>query len=138
MILIFRENLNLQLPHIFYNSIRFVFETVFISEQIAENRFEALLEIIDKFITKFSVFSYMILQFKFKRVWKISKRYCERKILGMGKGTRIKHSVSSPLAKYGESFFIKMLCMGEQTFLGKFMGGCFTWGLMIGSSKGGS
>ena len=41
----------------------FVFETVFISEQIAENRFAFLLQISDKFITKLNVFSYMILQF---------------------------------------------------------------------------
>ena len=39
---------------------RFVFETVFISEQTVENRFGALLEISDKFITKFNVFSYII------------------------------------------------------------------------------
>ena len=39
----------------FYISIRFVSETVFISEQIVENRFGALIEISDKFIT--SVFS---------------------------------------------------------------------------------
>ena len=50
----------------------FVSETVFISERIAENRFEALLEISDKFITKLNVFSYIILQFRLKIVWKIS------------------------------------------------------------------
>ena len=54
----------------------FVFETTFISEQIAENRFGALLEISDKFITKFNVFSYMILQFRLKTVWKNWKPYC--------------------------------------------------------------
>ena len=54
----------------------FVFETAFISEQIRENRFGALLEISDKFITKFNVFSYMILQIRLKTVWKISKPYC--------------------------------------------------------------
>ena len=53
--------------------MKFVFETTFISEQIAENRFGALLEINDKFITKFNVFSYVILQFRLKTVWKISK-----------------------------------------------------------------
>ena len=58
------------------HSIRFVFETAFISEKIAENRSGALLEIGDKFITKFNVFSYMILQFRLKTVWKISKPYC--------------------------------------------------------------
>ena len=62
MVTVFKEKLNLQLP--------------LISEQIAENRFEALLEISDKFITKFNVFSYMILQFRLKTVWKISKPYC--------------------------------------------------------------
>ena len=76
MVTVFKEKLNLQLPLIFYSSIRFVFETAFISEQIAENRFGALLEFSDKFITKFNVFSYMILQFRLKTVWKISKPYC--------------------------------------------------------------
>ena len=39
----------------------FVFEIVFISEQIAENKFRALLEISDKLITKLNVFRYIIL-----------------------------------------------------------------------------
>ena len=56
--------------------LRFVSETVFISEQTVENRFGALLEISDKFITKFNVFGYMILQFRLKTVSKISKPYC--------------------------------------------------------------
>ena len=60
----------------FYNRVRFVFETTFISEQIADIRFGALLEIIGKFIIKFNVFSYTILQFRPKTVWKISKPYC--------------------------------------------------------------
>ena len=76
MVTAVKEKLNLQLPHIFYSRIRFVFETTFISEQIADNRFGALLEISDKFITKFNVFSCMILQFRLKTVWKISKPYC--------------------------------------------------------------
>ena len=38
MVTAFKENLNLLLLIIFYSNIRFVFETVFISEQIAENR----------------------------------------------------------------------------------------------------
>ena len=76
MVIVFKENLNLQLALIFYSSVRFVFETAFISEQIAENRFGALLEISDKFVIKFNVFSYMILQFRIKTVWKILKPYC--------------------------------------------------------------
>ena len=56
-----------------YSSIRFVFETVLISEDIAENRFGALLEISDTFISKFNVFTYIISQFRLKTVWKISK-----------------------------------------------------------------
>ena len=56
MITVFKENLNLQLPLIFYSSIRFVFELVFISEEIAENCFGALFEISDRCITKFNVF----------------------------------------------------------------------------------
>ena len=67
---------NLQLPLIVYSSIRFVFETAFVLEQIAENRFGALLEINDKLITKFNVFSNMVSQFRLKTVWKISKPYC--------------------------------------------------------------
>ena len=76
MVTVFKEKLNLQLPLIFYNSIRLEFETAFILELIAENRFGALLEVSDKFITKFNVFSYIILQFRLKTVWKISKLYC--------------------------------------------------------------
>ena len=76
MVLLFKENLILYLPLIFYSSIRFVFEAVFILEQIAGNSFGAFLEISDKFITKFNVFSYMILQFRIKTVWEISKLYC--------------------------------------------------------------
>ena len=75
IVTVFKEKLNLQLPLIFYSSIRFILETAFISKKIAENRFGALLEISDKFITKFNVFSYKILQFRLKTVWKISKRY---------------------------------------------------------------
>ena len=50
----------------------FVFEIVFISELIAEYIFGGLFKISDKFITKLDVFSYMILQFRFKTVWKVS------------------------------------------------------------------
>ena len=42
MVTVFKENLNLQLPLIFYSSVMFIFETVFISEKIAENSFGAL------------------------------------------------------------------------------------------------
>ena len=72
MVTVFKENLNLQLPLVFYSSIRFVFETIFISEQIAENRFGALLEISDSLTTKLNVFRYMILQFRLKTVLKAS------------------------------------------------------------------
>ena len=44
MATVFKENFNLQLT--------LVFETVFVSELIAENRFGALLATSDKFITK--------------------------------------------------------------------------------------
>ena len=57
-------------------------------------------------------------------------------LLEMGKDLKIKHSVSSPPAKYWGTFFIKKLCMGEQTFLVNLFLGCFTWGLMIRSCKG--
>ena len=48
--------------------MKFVFETTFISEKIAENRFGVLLESSEKFISKFNDFSYMILQFRLKTV----------------------------------------------------------------------
>ena len=47
----------------------------------------------------------------------------------MGKDLKIKQSM-------GGTYFIKKLCTEEQTFLGKFFGGCFTWGLVIRSCKG--
>ena len=72
MVTVFRKKLNLSLPLIFYSSIRSVFETAFISEQIAENRFGALLEISDKFITKFNVF--MFLCFYFFNVYMILQK----------------------------------------------------------------
>ena len=80
MVTVFKENLNLQLLLIFYSSIRFVFETTSISDQIAESlelwRCGGLLEISDKLITRFNVFGCMILQFRLKTVRKISKPYC--------------------------------------------------------------
>ena len=76
MVIVFKEKLNLQLPLIFYSSIRFVSQTGFISEQIAENRFGLLLEISDKFITKFNAFSYTTLQVRLKTAWKNLKPYC--------------------------------------------------------------
>ena len=48
--------------------------------------------------------------------------------LEMGKDMKIKHIVSCPLTKHWGTFFVKKLCMEEQTFLGKFMGECFTGG----------
>ena len=74
MVTVFKEKLNLQLPLIFYSSIGFVLETAFISEEIVESRCGAFLEISDKYITKFNVFSYMNLQFRRKTVWKF---YCK-------------------------------------------------------------
>ena len=70
MVTVFKENLNFQLLLIFNSSIRFVFETAFTSQQIVENRFGGLLEMSDNFITKFNVFSSMILQFSYNTVGK--------------------------------------------------------------------
>ena len=69
MVTVFKENLNFQLPVTFYRSIKRVFETVFFSEQIAEDWFTTLLEIRDKFISS----GFLILQFRLKTVWKILK-----------------------------------------------------------------
>ena len=125
MVTVFKEKLISQLPHIFYGSIRLALETAFISEQIAENRFGALSEFSGKFITKFDVFSYMILQFRLKTVWKI---YCSftwkvilcttkvrHELLEMGKDLKIKHSLSSPTPykqSMGEPFSLKSFASG--------------------------
>ena len=140
MVTVFKEKLNLQLPLIFFSSNRFVFETAFISQQIAENRFGTLLEISDKFITKFNVFSYMILQFRLKTVWKISKPYCmtlktvarqfflrghslydkiRHEILEMAKDLKIKDSVSSLPYKVWGKFFHKKALHGGNNFFGQ-------------------
>ena len=37
---------------------------------------------------------------------------------------KINHGVSLLPANYRGTFFEKTICMGEQTFLGKFIGGC--------------
>ena len=55
------------------------------------------------------------------------------KLLEMGKDMKIKHSISSSATKYGGTLVVKKLCMREQTFLGKFIGGCLTSRLMIRS-----
>ena len=54
---------------------------------------------------------------------------------------KVRHIIVSPLplhpshppspTEYGGTFFVKKLCMREQTVWDKFMGGCFIWGLMI-------
>ena len=59
-------------------------------------------------------------------------------LLEMGNDLKIKHSVSSPPTKYGEPFFIKKLCMGEQMFSGKFFGGIFYMGTTDQMMQGGS
>ena len=64
MVTVFKQRKpKLSLSLIFYSSIRFASGTAFVSEQIVENRFRALLEISGKFVTKFNVFGYMILPF---------------------------------------------------------------------------
>ena len=50
------------------------------------------------------------------------------KILGMVKDMKLKHSFSSPQKIWEDfSLFVKLF-VGEQTFLGKFMGGSFFMG----------
>ena len=82
----------------------------------------------------------MILLFRPKAVWEISKPYSMTlkkgslawkfifwttkvgmKLLEMRKDMEIKHSLSSRPTKYEGTFFVKKLCMVEQTVLGKFM-----------------
>ena len=136
MVTVFKEKLNLQLPLIFYSSIRFVFEKAFISEQIAENRFGALLEISDKFTTKFNVFGYMILQFRLKTVWKISKPYCMT-LKTMARGSDGKaQCLLSPLQSMGEPFPKKAL-HGEINLFGQVFQGMFYIGTNYQIMQGG-
>ena len=144
MVTVFKEKLNLQLPLIFYSSIRFVFETAFISEQIAKNRFGALLEISDKFIVKFNVFGNMILHFRLKTVWEISKPYCTTLKTAASQFCLKGHSLSyksqgwafrneksfedkaqcllSPLQSMGELFSLKSFAWGNKLFWANLLG----------------
>ena len=129
-----------------------------ISEQIAENRFRALLEISNKFITKFNVFSYMVLQFKLKTVWKILKPYCvtletgqlvllERsqfvpQKLGMkrfeiGKDMKIRQCLLSPYKVWG-NFFRKKVLHGGRSVFGQIYGEMFYVGTNDQIMQGGS
>ena len=136
MITVFKEKLHLQLPLILYSSIRFAFETAFFSEQIAENRFGALPEISDKFVTKFNVFSYMILQFRLKTVWKISKPYCMT-LKTMARGSDGKaQCLLSPLQSMGEPFPKKAL-HGEINLFGQVFQGMFYIGTNYQIMQGG-
>ena len=58
----FQRKHELVLPLSFYISFLLVIEAVFISEEITEYRFGALLEISDTFSSKLNAFSYMIWQ----------------------------------------------------------------------------
>ena len=71
----------------------------------------------------------------------VARYFCTTKVrnelLEMGKDLKIKHIMAPlPPTEYGGTFFIEKLCMGKQTFWGKFFWRCFTWGLMIRSCKG--
>ena len=145
------QKLNVQLPIIFYSSIKFVIETAFISKQIAENRFGALLEIIKKFII---VFSYMILQFRLKTSGNVSKSYCltlktvawqyflkgttkfRDELLEVGKDLKIKHSVSSPPYEVWGNFFSLKSFASENKLFRQTFAVCFTRGVIIRSFKG--
>ena len=50
----------------------------------------------------------------------------------MGKDMKAKHSVPSiPAPKVWGDVFLKEALQGGTNFFGKFMKGCFIWGLMI-------
>ena len=62
------------------------------------------------------------------------------KLLEMGKDMKIKHSISI-LLEYKGSFFLEKALHERTNFFRKNFffgrGGCFTWGLMVRSCKGG-
>ena len=125
MITVFKEKLNFQLPFIFYISIRYVFETVFISKQIVENWFGALLEISDKFISS----GFMILQFRLKTV---SKPY----FMGLEtmakqfylKGHGVYHKSQGLFFRNGKIYEVSILSPLHPTKYELFLQNCFAWG----------
>ena len=54
--------MNLSLPLLFFTSLLFIIEALFISQQITEIMFEGLLKISHEFSFKLNIFSYIILQ----------------------------------------------------------------------------
>ena len=86
--------------------------------------------------------TFMILQCRLKTVWKVSQPYCfTLRMYWLGsftwKAIVCTTKVRDETFQAWEDFFLKSLCLGEQTFLGPNYGGSFTWGLMITSCKKG-
>ena len=50
------------------------------------------------------------------------------KLLEMGKDMKIKYTVSSRPTKYGQTFFVKKLCIGGTNFFGQIYRGMFYMG----------
>ena len=56
-------------------------------------------------------------------------KFVQQKLgMTLGKGMKIKNSISSPPTKHEETFFVKNLCMTEQTFWGQMYRGMFYMG----------
>ena len=109
-----------------------------------------MLEISNKFFTKFNIFNHMILHLRFKRVWEIFKtrlydlkhsgwvvllemlqlvpQKLGMKLLEMGKDVKIKHSVSSAPYKLCRNFFRKKVWHEGTNFFGQVYVGMFYMG----------
>ena len=138
--------------------MRFVFETVFQSnlQRTGSGPCYRLVTYLSPSLIFLTI--YMILQFRIKQfgkfqnhivwIWKqwlgsfaLKIIFCTARVRDetFRNGKRYEDKVYSLLSptKYGIIFFIKNLCTREQTFWGKFMGGCFTQWLIIRSCKEG-
>ena len=75
MLTVFQENLNLQLP-LYFTAIL----GLYLKQYLFQNKLQITdLELCQRLVTNLSLssmFSYMVLQFRLKTVWKISKPYC--------------------------------------------------------------
>ena len=102
-VIVSKENLNLQLSLTFYSSITFLLESIYFRTNCREQ-----------------VWSHLVINLSQVERPQFVLQKLGMKLLEMGKDMKIKqcHTLQ------GGTSFAKKLCIGEQTFLGKFMGRC--------------
>ena len=159
MVTVSKENINLQLLLIFYSITRFVFETVFQNnlQRTGVGSCYRLVTYLSPSLMFLAIYIWFcssgLKQFgKFQNhtawIWKqwlgslaLKIIFCTTRVRDetFRNGKRYEDKIQSFPSPYKvwENFFVKKLCIREQMFWGKFMGGCFTQWLMIRSCKEG-